>query len=213
MSGAGAALAKNRAVHPDRQFRWEDRDAMRAFVSDRRFGVLFAETPDGPAVAHVPMVWLDADRVGFHLSRGNRLSPHLDGRRALFLCDGPHGYVSPDWYGLEDQVPTWNYVAVELEGTVTAIDRGDLPALIDALSRDSEGRLAPKPAWTRDKMGEGLSDRMMGAITGHVMQVAEWRGTRKLGQNKPLAARLAAADGLEAAGDSAIAALMRAERG
>ncbi|MDX3900755.1 MAG: FMN-binding negative transcriptional regulator [Sphingobium sp.] len=200
-------------MHPDRQFHWKDRDAMRAFVADRRFGALFAQTPDGPAVAHVPVVWLDGDRIGFHLSRGNRVSPHLDGGRALFLVDGPHGYVSPDWYGLDDQVPTWNYVAVELEGMVTAIDRADLPALIDALSRDSEDRLAPKPAWTRDKMRDGLFDSMMGAITGHVMQVAEWRGTRKLGQNKSLAARMAAADGMEAAGDAAIAALMRVEGG
>ncbi len=209
-SDADAAPAKGRIVHPDRQFRWEDREAMRAFVADRRFGALFAETPGGPAVAHVPVVWLDVDRIGFHLSRGNRLSPHLDGRRALFLVDGPHGYVSPDWYGLEDQVPTWNYVAVELEGTVTAMDADGLPALIDALSRDSEDRLAPKPAWTRDKMREGLFETMMGAITGYDMRVTQWRGTRKLGQNKPLAARMAAADGLEAAGDRAIAALMRA---
>lgn len=185
---------------------------MRAFVGDHRFGALFADTPDGPCVAHVPIVWLDADRIGFHLSRGNRLARHLDGRRALFLADGPHGYVSPDWYGLDDQVPTWNYVTVELEGVVTAMDGAALPALIDALSLDSERRLAPKPAWTRDKMTPGLFDRMMGAITGYAMQVSDWRGTRKLGQNKPEAARLAAADGMEAAGDAAIAKLMRADR-
>ena len=198
-------------MHPDRQFRWEDQDAMRAFVGVHRFGALFAETPDGPCVAHVPVVWLDDDRIGFHLSRGNRLARHLDGARALFLADGPHGYVSPDWYGMEDQVPTWNYVAVELEGVVSAMDAADLPALIDALSQDSESRLAPKPVWTRDKMTPGLFDRMLGAITGYSMQVSDWRGTRKLGQNKPAAAREAAADGLEAAGDHAIAALMRAD--
>jgi transcriptional regulator len=123
--------------------------------------------------------------------------------------NGPHGYVSPDWYGLEDQVPTWNYVAAELEGEVNALPADALPDLIDALSLDSETRLAPKPVWTRDKMTPGLFDRMAGAIIGYEMQVTGWRGTRKLGQNKAADVRMAAADGMAAAGDDAIAALMR----
>jgi transcriptional regulator len=50
---------------------------------------------------------------------------------------------------------------------------------------------------------------MAGAIIGYEMQVTGWRGTRKLGQNKAPDARMAAADGMAAAGDDAIAALMR----
>lgn len=182
---------------------------MRAFVADARFGMVFAATPDGPAVAHVPVIWLDDDRIAFHLSRGNRVAAHLDGARALFVANGPHGYVSPDWYGLADQVPTWNYVSVELEGQVEAMAPDRLPALIDALSADSEARLAPKSPWTRDKMQADQFDRMMGAITGYVLHVTHWRGTRKLGQNKGTVARAAAADGMAAAGDQGIAALMQ----
>ncbi len=196
-------------MHPDSQFGWTDRGEMRAFVAAYPFGKLFAVTADGPGVAHVPMVWLSDDRIGFHLSRGNRLAKGLDGATALFLVDGPHGYVSPDWYGLPDQVPTWNYVAVELEGMVSTIAPERLPALIDALSLDSERRLSPKPVWTRDKMGDGLFGRMMGAITGYEMRVSDWRGTRKLGQNKPAEARAAVADAMARAGDSGIAGMMR----
>jgi transcriptional regulator len=196
-------------LHPDPQFSWRDQHELRAFVKASPFGMLFAQTPDGPAVAHVPVVWLDDRRIGFHLSRRNRLAPHIDGARALFVVNGPHGYVSPDWYGLEDQVPTWNYVAAELEGEVNALPADALPDLIDALSLDSETRLAPKPVWTRDKMTPGLFDRMAGAIIGYEMQVTGWRGTRKLGQNKAADVRMAAADGMAAAGDDAIAALMR----
>lgn len=196
-------------MHPDPKFRWTDRDSIRAFVADAPFGMLFADTPAGPCVAHVPVVWLDEGRIGFHLSRGNRMATHLDGARALFVANGPHGYVSPDWYGLDDQVPTWNYIAVELEGEVRVMAPDRLPALIDALSHHNEVRLAPKPVWTRDKMGEGLFDRMLGAITGYELTVADWRGTRKLGQNKAAPARLGAAQGLEAAGEHGIAALMR----
>lgn len=197
-------------MHPDPTYRWDDRAQLRAFVAAHPFGTLFAQTPDGPAVAHVPVVWLDEARIGFHLSRGNRMAAHLAGGRALFVVTGAHGYVSPDWYGLPDQVPTWNYVAAELEGDVEALPAADLPALIDALSAASEARLAPKPVWTRDKMTPGLFERMLGAITGYALHVTHWRGTAKLGQNKPAAVRLTAAQGMEDAGDSAVAALMRA---
>ncbi|CAN5235881.1 FMN-binding negative transcriptional regulator [soil metagenome] len=196
-------------MHPDRSFRWEDRPAMRAFVSGRSFGMLCVTTPDGPQVAHVPVIFLDDDRIGFHLSNANGIVRHVEGAQALFAVNGPDGYISPDWYGLDDQVPTWNYLSVELGGGVTAMDRDSLAGLIDALSDDRERRLAPKPVWTRQKMTDGLFDRMLGAITGYEMQIETWRGTRKLGQNKPPAARDAAAHALEGIGGHEIAALMR----
>jgi transcriptional regulator len=196
-------------MHPDPRFRWEDRDAMRDFVAEIGFGALFAATPDGPRVAHVPAIFLDDDRIGFHVARANGIARHLDGMTALFVVQGPDAYVSPDWYGMEDQVPTWNYLSVELEGRIGKMDRDALLDQIDRLSADHEARLAPKPAWTRDKMNAGTVDKMLSAITGYTMEIAGWRGTRKLGQNKPDAARLAAADGLEGAGKRAIAHLMR----
>jgi len=197
-------------MHPDPCFGWDDQAAMRAFVAARSFGALFLQTPDGPRVAHVPVVMLDEARIGFHLARANLLAPHLDGARALFVAQGPEGYVSPDWYGLgADQVPTWNYLAVELEGRCARTDDAGLFAIIDALSAEHERRLAPKPPWTRAKMTQGRAETMARAIIGFTLEIEAWRGTRKLGQNKPDAARLRAADGMEAAGDPVLAALMR----
>lgn len=196
-------------MHPNLAFRWQDQDAMRAFVADVAFGTLFAATPDGPRVAHVPAV-VDADRLQLHLANGNGITRHLDGATALFVVTGPHSYISPDWYGIgPDEVPTWNYVSVELEGVVRKMDRDGMIAQVDALSAVQEQQLAPKPAWTRSKMDEGKAGKMMNAITGFEMRIQAWRGTMKLGQNKPEAARLAAADALDAQGRTAIAHLMR----
>lgn len=194
-------------MHPAAAFHWQDHDAMRAFVAERSFGALFLTTPEGPRVAHVPLVAYDAERFGFHIARGNALTPHLDGAQVLMVVQGPDAYVSPDWYGLDDQVPTWNYVAVELQGRVTREPDEALFPLLDALSADREARLAPKPAWTRAKMTPGTAKKMLRAITAFTLTVEDWRGTRKLGQNKPDAARLAVADAL---GDHPMAELMRA---
>jgi transcriptional regulator len=196
-------------MHPNAAFRWEDRDALRAFARQIGFGMAFAATPDGPRVAHVPFVFLDDDRIGFHVARGNGIAKHLDGAEALFVVNGPDAYVSPDYYGEADQVPTWNYLALELQGPVRKMNAGELAAQVDALSDFQEGQLAPKPVWTRSKMSDGLFDKMLGAITGFEMRVTGWRGTAKLGQNKSEAARAGAADALDARGNKAMAHLMR----
>ena len=197
-------------MHPNAAFRWDDRDALRAFAREIGFGMLFAGTPDGPRVAHLPFVFLDDDRIAFHTARGNGIAKHLDGTEALFVVNGPDAYISPDWYELgNDQVPTWNYLALEMQGPVRRMSDDELTAQADALTAEQEARLAPKPEWTRHKMSDGLFAKMRGAIIGFEMRVTAWRSTAKLGQNKPKEARDRVADALDARGQKAMALLMR----
>ncbi|WP_397576882.1 FMN-binding negative transcriptional regulator [Sphingorhabdus sp.] len=196
-------------MHPNAAFRWEDRDAMRALAKDIGFGMLFLNTPDGPHVAHLPFVFLDDDRIGFHMARNNAIARHLDDAEALFVINGPDGYISPDYYGIPDQVPTWNYVAIELVGSVRKMDEAALISQSDALSHHQESKLAPKPVWTRAKMADGMFEKMLRGIYGFEMHITTWRSTLKLGQNKAEAVRLSAADGAEEAGNIAIANAMR----
>lgn len=190
-------------MHPNRAFAWEDRDEMPAFVVDVAFCTLAAE---GPTIAHVPVAVAPPDRIRFHIARGNRAK--LDGKRAIVSCLGPDAYISPDWYGSREQVPTWNYLAVEAEGPLRRLDEDELTALLDDLGAAHEARLAPKPPWTRAKMGPGRFEAMLKAITGYELLIEELRGTRKLGQHKSDAERQGAADGL-APFNPKLAALMR----
>jgi transcriptional regulator len=190
-------------MHPNPSFAWEDEGEMRAFLADIAFATICV---DGPAVVHAPVV-VGEDVLRFHIARSNRVGP-LDGRRALVSCLGPDAYISPDWYGSADQVPTWNYLAVEAEGPLRRLDETELADLLDALGAAHEARLAPKPPWTRFKLGPRRFEAMLRAIDGYEMKIETLRGTRKLGQHKPAAERLAAAAGL-APFDPAMAALMR----
>ena len=116
-------------------------------------------------------------------------------------------YISPDWYESADQVPTWNYVSIEAEGSVIALDDAGLVALLDDLSAQEEARLAPKPAWTRGKMSPGRFEAMTRAIIGARLTIERLEGTTKLSQNKSETDRAAVAAAL---GDHPIAALVRA---
>lgn len=193
-------------MHPNRALAWEDREAMLAFVADIAFATVVV---DGPMLVHVPVLVAGPDRIRFHVSRGNRAK--LEGKRAIVSVLGPDAYISPDWYGQEDQVPTWNYLAVEAEGPLSPLDEAELTGLLDDLSAAHEARLAPKPAWTRAKMSPGRFEGMLKAIIGYELAIEDLRGTRKLGQNKDEATRRAAAAGL-APFNPALAALMEKEQ-
>lgn len=196
-------------MHPAPVFHWTDRAAIRDFVRAQPFGALFAATPDGPRVVHLPAVWEGDDCLAFHVSRGNGIARHLDGATALFTAFGPESYISPDWYGEGPAgVPTWNYVAVELEGTVAAMDEDGLRRHLAQLGDEQETRL-PKQPWRLDKVDPAVVAKLLRAITGYRMTVTAWRGTFKMNQNKSSEARLAAADALDILGRRSVAALMR----
>jgi transcriptional regulator len=195
-------------VHPNSAFRNGDRDLHAQLIGEVGFGMVFLATPDGPRVAHTPVVLRDNGRIGFHLARGNALTRHIDGATALIVVNGPDGYVSARWYTDPGQVPTWNYVALECEGGVTRLDRDGLIGLLDELSATNEARVPGAP-WTMDKMPPATLSRLLDAIVGFELEPAAWRPTFKLSQNKPADERARLVTGLDNAGARAIAALMR----
>lgn len=196
-------------MHPNSAFRPRQDDLAALLVREIGFAAIFANTPDGPRVAHAPVVLSDdAATLQFHLARGNALTRHLDGGTALAVVQGPDAYVSPGWYTAADQVPTWNYVAVEMEGTVQKLDDAALVAQLDALSAQQEHRIGANPPWTRDKVNPAAFSRLTGAITGFEMRITAWRPTLKLSQNKPADERERVTAGLEATGHGALAQLM-----
>lgn len=197
-------------MHPNSAFRPRQDDLAELLVREIGFAAVFAATPDGPRVAHAPVVLSD-DRatLQFHLARGNALTRHLDGATALAVVQGPDAYVSASWYEAADQVPTWNYVAIEMEGVVSKLDDAALIAQLDTLSATHEARVGANPPWTRDKMNPALFSKMTGTITGFELRITAWRPTIKLSQNKSANERDRAIKGIEATGHGALAQLMR----
>ena len=201
-------------MHPNPAFRQTARDANLEFARARGFGMLAVNGPDAPVLAHVPfLLSADGTTADLHLARSNPIARTGPPAAAMIAVSGPDAYVSPDWYGLEDQVPTWNYVAVHLRGVLQALPPETLRDHAEALSARFEAELAPKKPWLSAKMSDGTMDRMMRMILPFRLIIDTIDGTWKLNQNKPAEARLAAATALEARGGepaaTALAHLMR----
>lgn len=200
-------------MHPNPAFRGEDDAANLAFAAARGFGIVTAGGPEGPLCAHVPFL-LGAGFADLHLARSNALGRAVmaAGRLpALIAVSGPDAYISPDWYGLEDQVPTWNYVAVHLRGVLEPLPEETLRKMVDDLSARHEAGLLPKTPWTSAKMSEGVMERMLRMILPFRLSLTAVDGTWKLNQNKTPEVRAGAVAGLRGQADAGalgIAALM-----
>jgi transcriptional regulator len=195
-------------MHPNRKFHIAEREEMAAIVRRIGFGILVAQTEAGLRAVHVPVL-LQGDRLRFHVSKGNQLHQALAaGSEAIFVVNGPDAYVSPEDYGLADRVPTWSYVAVELNGPVRPLSEEALIRLLDDMSAEQEEKLAPKTPWTRDEMSEGRFEGLLKAITGFEIEVRDWRGTAKLDQDKPPEVRTRLSEVFAARGNEAMARIV-----
>lgn len=206
-------------MHPNPAFRQTPEARNLKFARERGFGLICVGTEAEPLVSHIPFLLSeDGALAEFHLVRSNPIARLLsDPQPARLVVQGPHSYVSPDWYEIDDQVPTWNYIAVHLVGRIALQPQERLHDLLDRQSEMFEARLFPKPAWTTAKMSEGVMERMMRQIVPCVMHVGEVHGTWKLNQNKPDEVRLRAAEQVGASNmgqeTETLAAHMRAPDG
>jgi transcriptional regulator len=185
-------------MHPNPTFAWEDRDALLGFVANRAFAHIFTASDDGMFVVHAPVLVTASGRIRFHVSHRNRIADQLRDGRVLVSVSGREAYQSANWYVSENQVPTWHYEAVEIEGVARPLPQVELVDLLDRLSERFEGIHSPGQPWTRGKMEPGTFAAMARAIVGFEVDPVEMRGTRKFNQHKSaedLAATIAGQEG------------------
>lgn len=196
-------------MHPAPAFLETDRARLLRRVETWPFALVIGAQNARSHVAHTPVIASTDGKLRFHLASSNPATQAIrESGRALIVFSGPHNYISPDWYGIEDQVPTWNYLSVEAEGPVEALDEAGAASVLDALAARFEGDLLPKPEWTREKMSPGRFEAMLAGITAFELAPDRLDGITKIGQNKPTAVRRRAAAGLKAAGGDPILTAM-----
>ena len=169
-------------MHPTPAFRFTSTAELRAFASEHAFATISAMIDGRIAIAQAPMI-ADGERFLVHLSRANAIAKALP-VAATAVVTGDHAYVSPDWYRVPDQVPTWNYESVEIEGELAATDEAMLREILIRESAIFEARIANKPPWTIDKLAPATLAAKLKGIVGVVLTPHVVRGTSKLSQNK-----------------------------
>ncbi|MEO0342878.1 MAG: FMN-binding negative transcriptional regulator [Pseudomonadota bacterium] len=172
-------------MHPNSIFRRNSIDLDIAALKARAFGALVVSGDDFPIVSHIPFILEGDDTLLGHIVRNTPMAKAIQDRaKAMMIVTLGDSYISPDWYGVDDQVPTWNYVAIHVTGRVVLLPHEGLDSTLAAQSKELEARLAPKKPWHSEKMNPGVYQRMQRSIVPFRMEISDIQSTWKLNQNK-----------------------------
>jgi transcriptional regulator len=174
-----------------RRYEEKDVETVHAFIRENSFAILVSVLDGVPVATHIPLL-LEKDGEGRdvlvgHIARGNGQKGSFaggggeGGAKVLAIFPGPHAYVSPRWY-TQMNVPTWNYMAVHVYGTLTVIEGEELRAALSRLVDNYEQHL-PKPVDMGEIGEERVSSEMRG-IVGFRIVVEEIQAAYKLSQNR-----------------------------
>jgi transcriptional regulator len=206
-------------MYAPKQFREDRREVLLAAIEAIRFGTLILSGETGPEASHLPMLLReDGDTlvIECHVAVGNPLWKLAStGTGGLAIFQGPQAYMHPGWLETKRTtgkvVPTWNYIAVHVHGSLSSIrDPEWLRRHVEDLTAFNEaGR--PEPWAVSDAPDDYIKAQLRG-IMGIRLEVDRIEGVWKLMQHHPEANRLGVIAGLSEsgdAGDRALAAEMR----
>lgn len=163
----------------------EDIDQIKAFLRQHSFGILVSTVKEKPWATHIPLE-LDIDSNGNdvlvgHIAKANpQWKSFKEHEQVLCIFNGPHSYISSSWYA-EEEVPTWNYIAVHVYGTLTLLDEkavlASLHKLVDNYEKDSK-----EPISLQHMSAETM--RQVKGIVGFQIKIADIQATHKLSQGR-----------------------------
>ncbi len=175
-------------------FRMDDQAEIAALIAARPFATLVVSGENGPVAAHIPMI-LNRDPAGNvvslegHVARGNPVAAAAaTGARALVIFNGADAYVTPSLYPSKREhgkvVPTWNYMAVHVAGSIEAFN--DAGALLAQVNRITDMMEQPAAVpWRVSDAPDDYVTKLLNSITGVRLNVERIEGIAKLSQNRP----------------------------
>jgi transcriptional regulator len=144
-----------------------------------------------------------------HFGRPDEVAHELGQHEVLVIVQGPHGYISPNWYAEGDFIPTWNHVTAHLYGTPEILSDDENFRILGDLVDHFEKRM-PTPVSL--DIDEQKARRIARGTVGLRIRVTRFDARAKLSQNKAPEVREAIMAALEGDGPYAspdLAAEMR----
>ncbi|MGH7293263.1 MAG: FMN-binding negative transcriptional regulator, partial [Myxococcota bacterium] len=119
-----------------------------------------------------------------HVGKPDDMIHSLGERELLVVVQGPHGYISPGWYGDVPNVPTWNFVSAHLTGVPEILSPEENLKVLDRLVARFEGRMPdPRLMWERPN-DPAYVERLERGTVGFRLTPTRVVAKRKLSQNK-----------------------------
>lgn len=176
-------------MYTSTSFAMADARDMRAAIERHGLATLVSHSPSGGLQATaVPVLFDPADLSGktliSHMARAN---PHwraiADGDDVLLLFRGPDAYVSPGHYRAEEDVPTWNYSAVQVHGVFRHVrDATENRRVLSRTVEHFESRLGT--GWRLTDISETVVEAYSRGTASFSIAIRSMQAAAKMSQDK-----------------------------
>jgi len=184
-------------------------------ISCNSFATLISQDGDSLFASHLPFLY-KPDRgangkLVSHMAKANNHWQLFGGKgEALVVFNGPHAYISPNWYVSAVAVPTWNYITVHVYGIPKIMESdAELESVLnETVEKHESGFLNP---WTPNLPAD-LKAKLYQAIVGFEIEITRIEAKFKLGQNRSNEDQAKMIQALETSGNAdsvCLATLMR----
>lgn len=168
-------------------FTLADVPEIRRVIEANPWATIMSAADEGLVASHYAVLLDDARddlTVVGHVGRPDDLIHGMGTRELLIVFQGPHGYISPGWYGDVPAVPTWNYTAVHLAGVPEILTAEENLVVLDRLVERFESRMPePRRMWERPN-DPAYVERLAAGTVGFRLTPTRVVAKRKLSQNK-----------------------------
>lgn len=155
------------------------------FVQKNSFGTIVTTKQGKPIATHLPLQLVKEGESYYltgHMAYGNPQWRTFETcEDVLVMFQGPHAYISSSWYEKEN-VPTWNYQAVHIYGTVSILKNEELVQDLTMLLQKYEKHRENPVLW--EKLSPEILEKELKGIVGFRMKVEEIQAANKLSQNR-----------------------------
>lgn len=181
----------------------KDWDTVAAFIRQNSFALLVSIENGLPTGTHLPIELAEKEPGKFvlqgHIANANPQSATFtSGQTFMAVFMDPHSYISSSWYAKE-KIPTWNYIAVHIYGTLRIQTDDELVQALSRLMQRYEAGSA-QPVQMSDISEKELRNNLK-AITGFELSIDRVDTRFKLSQNRNDQDYFSVVDHLKAAGD------------
>ncbi len=155
-------------------------------IRNYSFATLISQTLEGPVISHLPLILEENENDFFLYGHCAKANPHWkylnDSQKVTVLFHGPNAYISPAWYQpQDDNVPTWNYVAVHVSGAAQVIsDPEQSYTVLQKLTDQFEHRY--KTDWSLPKKSNSELTELLKYIVSFKIKIEQISPKFKLSQ-------------------------------
>ncbi len=155
-----------------------------AFMHAFNFALLVSVKDELPVATHLPFVIEERNDeiiLVSHLSKANEQWKTFTDKEMLVVFSEPHAYISPTLYEKQQNVPTWNYVAVHAYGKIKILESDE--EKLQVLHKQMQTFEANYIEQFKN-LDRKYVDGLLKGIVAFEMLVTKLQSKEKLSQNK-----------------------------